>query len=78
VDALLSRHAMPEPEPAAGIPGENAERTLAKAQKALDLTVEDLMRLNAQCPDAGVRARIQTVAMAARERLDQILLSAAA
>ena len=78
VDALLSRNLLPEPEPAAEIPGENAERALAKAQKALDLTVEDLMRLNTQCPDAGIRSRIQTVALAARERLDQILLSAAA
>jgi len=78
VDALLSRNAMPEPEPAAEISGENAERTLAKAEKVLDLTVAGLLRLNALCPDAGVRSRIQSVALAARERLDQILLSAAA
>jgi hypothetical protein len=77
VDALLSRRTLPEPQPTSGAPAENAEQTLAKAERALDLTVADLARLNALDLDAGIRSRIQTVAMAARERLDEILLSAA-
>jgi hypothetical protein len=78
VDALLSRAALSEPQPVAARAGESAEHALAEAEKALDRTVADLTRLNALSLDADVRSRIHTVALAARERLDQILLSAAA
>ena len=78
VDAVLSRAACAQPRIVRATCAEKIAEALAKAEKALDVSVTDLARLNDRRLAAGLRSRIHAASLAARKRPDQILLSAAA